>query len=352
MKLPGRVWVLVNVVIGLVLAACPAIRAADAELNLFAWSEYIPQAVIDGFTKETGIKVNYEAYSSNEEMLSKFLAAGAQYDLLQPSEYTVEALIKQNKLLPLDHARLPNLTNIAPEFKGLGHDPQLKYSVPYMAGTVGIVVNTEKIREPIRGYKDVFQDKYANRIVVVNDNRELVSWALHTLGRPINDITPESLEMARPIVTRWVSLIKLFDSDSPKTVLLNGDADLGIVWSGEAAILWNEDHKFHYILPEEGAHMFVDNLVIPANARNKDAAHAFINYILRPEVSKLISDEFPYTNPNAEARKLLSREQLENPASYPKATKLEIFRDIGKQSAAIDRMVTDIRSAAGKADKE
>jgi spermidine/putrescine transport system substrate-binding protein len=317
---------------------------AQKVLNLFAWSEYVPDEVIQGFTNETGIKINYEAYASNEEMLSKLLAAGATYDLIQPSEYTVESLIKLKKLAELDHSKLPNLKNLGFEYANLGHDPGLKYSVPWMAGSVGIVVNTERIKEPIKGYKDVFQDKYAGRIVVVNDNRELVSWALDTLGLPINDCSPAALAKAKPIVGKWVKLIKVYDSDSPKTPLLNGDVDLGIVWSGEAATLYNQDHKFKYILPDEGAHQFVDNLCIPANAPHKEAAMQFINYILRPEVSKKISDKFPYTNPNLEARKLLSKEQLDNPASYPKPQKMEIFRDIGKQAAAIDEMVTDLRS--------
>ena len=116
-----------------------------------------------------------------------------------------------------------------------------------------------------------------------------------------------------------------------------------VVWSGEAALCYEKDKKFQYILPAEGAHMFIDSLCIPTSAQNKEGAMMFMNYILRPEVSKMISDKFPYTNPNLEARKLLSKEQLENPASYPKAAKLEIFRDIGKAAADVDRLVTDLK---------
>ena len=143
----------------------------------------------------------------------------------------------------------------------------------------------------------------------------------------------------------WVKLVKVFDSDSPKTALLNGDVDIGVVWSGEAAILWNQNKKFQYVIPAEGAHQFIDVLAIPAKAKNPEAAHQFINFILRPEVSKLISAAFPYTNPNAAARKLLSADELANPASYPAAGKLETFRDIGKMAAAVDRLVTDLKSA-------
>jgi spermidine/putrescine transport system substrate-binding protein len=143
-----------------------------------------------------------------------------------------------------------------------------------------------------------------------------------------------------------VKLVKVFDSDSPKTPLLNGDVDLGIVWSGEAALLWNQDKKFQYIIPQEGAHQFLDVLAIPASAKNKAAAHRFIDHILQPAVSRLISDAFPYTNPNAAARKLLSAEALANPASYPPSNaKLQAFRDIGKAAADIDRLVTDLKSS-------
>ena len=318
---------------------------AGKSINLFAWSEYVPQAVIDGFTKETGIRVNYETYASNEEMLSKLLSGATAYDLIMPSEYTVEALLKQNKLASLDQSKLSNLGNIGEEFKNLAHDPGLKYTVPWMAGTVGIVVNTDVVKEPVKGYRDVFSEKYAGRIVALNDNREWVSWALATLGLPINEVTPESIQKIRPLLAEWVKRVKVFDSDSPKTALLNGDVDLGVVWGGEAAILYNENKKFVYILPEEGAHLFIDSLAIPAGAPNIEGAHLFMNYILRPEVSKLISDDFPYTNPNLKARELLTPEQLANPASYPAPAKMDIFRDIGKAASEIDQLMTDLKSS-------
>ena len=294
-------------------------RAAQGgELNLFAWSEYVPQSVLDGFTKETGIQVNYESYGSNEEMLAKLMSGASSYDVIQPSEYVVEALVKENLLLPLDKSKLPNLKNVGPEYWKQPHDPDLTYSVPYMQGTVGIVINTEKIKEPITGFGDVFQPKYKGRIVVLDDALEIVTWALATQGLGPDAVTEENLEKVRPVLAAWLPLVKVYDSDSPKTALLNGDVDLGIVWSGEAAILIKEQPgKFVYVLPKEGAHMFIDNLVIPKGAENVDAAHRFIDYILRPDVSKQISEEFPYTNPNLEARKLLSKEEQENPASYP-----------------------------------
>jgi len=331
----------------LVFAVSPAL--ADEELNLFAWSEYVPQAVLDGFTKETGIQVNYETYASNEEMLAKLLSGAASYDLIQPSEYTIEALVKEKQLLPLDHKKIPNLKNIGKEYWNQPHDPKLEYSVPYMQGTVGIVVNTQKIKHPVLGYVDVFQPANKGRIVVLDDALEIVTWALAANGLGPNDVTKANLEKIRPTLQKWLPLVKVYDSDSPKTALLNGDVDLGVVWSGEAAILINEQPgKFSYTLPKEGAHMFIDNLAIPKGAENKDAAHQFINYVLRPDVSVQISKEFPYTNPNVEARKLLTPAERANPASYPPGNpKLATFRDIGPMSADVDKLFTDLKAKSG-----
>ena len=328
-----------------VLAAVLSLAAtARADLDLFAWSEYVPQDVIDGFTKETGIKVNYTTYASNEEMVTKLLAGAANYDLVQPSEYTVEALVKAGKLDPIDWSKVPNLKNLDPAYLHFAFDPDHKYSVPYMTGTVGIVVNTDKVKDPIRGYKDVFQAKYKGRIVVLNDSREIATWAMEADGLPINTVNKQVIDRIRPTLAAWLPLVKVFDSDSPKTPLLAGDCDLGIVWSGDAALCYQQDHKFKYVLPAEGAHQFIDSLCVPTTAAHKADALQFIDYVLRPDVSKKISDKFPYTNPNAAARKLLSPEQLANPASYPPAQNFETFHAIGKATATIDKLVTGLKA--------
>ncbi len=345
-------------VLPLLLAACGGAKKAESagtsneekKLNIFCWAEYIPQAVLDGFTKETGIQISVENYASNEELIGKLLAGGGQYDLIQPSEYAIEVLIKDNQLIPLNQAALTNLGNLAPEFRSMAFDPGNKYSVPFMAGFVGICVNTEKVKTPIKGFSDVFVPALKNRIVVLDDSREIVSWALGEAGLGINDVSPENLAKIKPLLQKWLPLVKVYDSDSPKTALKNGDVDIGVVWSGEAAILYNDDKKFQFVLPEKGAHLFVDSMAIPKTAAHPQNAHLFINYLLRPDVSKMISDEFPYYNPNSAARSLLSPDQLANPASYPPAqdvARMQTFKDIGQQAAAVDEIVTQIK-AGGK----
>jgi spermidine/putrescine transport system permease protein len=342
MKPAARVLCLLLLCLG--VGSCKGAKQQAQFLNLFAWSEYIPQEVIDGFTRETGIKVNYEKYDSNEAMITKLSQGSSHYDLIQPSEYAVENLIHRNMLEPLDAAQIPNVKNLDAKYRDLPYDPGQKFSIPYMTGTVGIIINTNKIKDPIHGYTDVFQEKYRKRIVCLDDNREIVSWALDVLKIPINDITPDSLARAKPLIAQWIPLVRVFNADDPKTPLMAGDCDLGVVYCGDAATLCDSDPKFQYILPAEGAHQFIDNLCVPRGAEHKLAAEQFINYILRPEVSKLISDKFPYTNPNAEARKLLSQKQLSNPASYPHAEHLEVFHDIGSETKLIGEMMGELRS--------
>ncbi len=320
---------------------------AEKKLNIFCWSEYVPQEVLDLFTKETGIKVSMENYASNEEMLAKLVAGGGSYDLIQPSEYVIEGLIKEDLLAPIDHALIPNLKNVAPEFQNMSFDPGNKYTVPYMAGTVGIVVNTELVQDEITGYNDVFQDKFKKNIVVLDDAREIVSWGLNTLNIPVNDVTDENLEKVRPVLSKWLPLVKVYDSDSPKTALLNGDVAIGVVWGGEGAKLIEADKKFKWVSPKEGAHLFVDSLAIPKTAQHVKNAELFMNFILRPDISVKISNEFPYLNPNAAARELLTPEQRNNPASFPTAeeiSKMETFRDIGGQATKIDELVTSLKA--------
>lgn len=328
----------------LVLPVCRAAEPTDAVLNLLCWTEYVPASVTDGFTKRTGVRVAIENYNSNEQMLAMLRDKPRHYDLVQPSQAYVETLIHSGGLEPIDAARIPNLHNLDPQFRGLPHDSEGKYSVPWMAGTVGIVVNTEAVKEPIRTWADVFSGKYRGKIVAVNDQREMVAWALASLGMPITQIDNRAMERTEPVLRKWLPQISVFDSDSPHTALLDGRAVIGIVWSGEAALLWQKDHKFEYILPKEGAHMFLDSLAIPAGAPHNNVAEDFIQYCLEPEVSVLISKEYPYTNPNLAARKLLTPEQLANPASYPHIEeRLLPLRNIGNDTKAVDAFVRRIR---------
>ena len=324
-------------------------RPASKELKLFAWTEYVPQAVLDGFQKEYGVEVKYEAYDANEQMLAKVMP-GSDYDLIQPSEYTVEYLLKNQKLLPLDKSKLTNFANLSPDILNLAHDPGNKFTVPWMTGNVGIIYNTEKVKEPITGYADVFKDAYKGRIVVLDDSREIVTWAAATLGVQSNDVTSDTLKKVKPILAKWLPLVGAYDSTDPKGKLRTGEVDLGVTWNGEAARLLAEDaaagtSKWRYVIPKEGGHRFIDSLCIPVGAKNIENAHLFMNYILRPEVGVLIAREYPYTSPNAKAREMLTAAERNNLASYPTETSFETFKDLDEALIGdMDKLVTELKA--------
>ncbi|MGC1480731.1 MAG: spermidine/putrescine ABC transporter substrate-binding protein [Chthoniobacterales bacterium] len=317
-------------------------------LNVLAWSGYVPETILEKFEKQTGIEVNLETFESNEEMRQKLLSGDGSYDLIQPSEYVVESFIAEDLLRPIDHTAVSNVKNIAPEFRSLPFDPDNQYSVPWMAGTVGIIKNNELAPDPVTSFAEVFSGKYDGQIVVLDDPREIVSWALESLDLPINDLSEENLAQAKAVLDEWLPQVKLYDSASPKTALHEGNAAVGIVWNGEAAILLNQDpDKYTWALPEEGSHLFVDSLAIPKSATHPKNAELFMNFILRPNISQLISAEFPYLNPNAAAREALGPEALSNPASYPSDTelsRLQVFEKVDPPtSKAVEDLVTTIK---------
>lgn len=323
--------------------------AEERELHVLCWSEYIPPSIIESFSQKSGTKVRAENYNSNDQMLAKLREKPGYYDLVQPSQKYVETLIQTSALRPLDTASIPNLRHLDPQYRGLPHDPESRFSVPWMAGTVGIVINTAEVRELITTWADVFSGAYRDRIVIVNDPREMAAWALASLGLPITDITDANLARITPVLERWLPQVKVFDSDSPHTALLDGRAVIGIVWSGEAALLWQKDRKFQYVLPREGAHMFLDSLAIPTDSPQPALAAAFINHCLDPEVSVQISRAYPYTNPNLAARQLLTAEERANPASYlPDNPKLLPLRNVGNENSAVEDLVQKIRARLGK----
>jgi spermidine/putrescine transport system substrate-binding protein len=336
-----------STVLAFVLVSCSKTDAPKAppptELNVLARADYLPQEVIDNFVEETHIKIHLDTVPSNEAMQAKLTEGATKYDVIIAPDYLVEGLVKMNRLGALDFANISNFSGIMPEFKDQPFDPGNKFSVPYMSGVVGIIYNSDKIKTPIKTFNDVFKPDHAGRIVVMNDNRELVSCAMIAQGIPINDVTPENLSKVRPTVSQWVKLTKK-DAGSATSDLQKGNADIGIISNGEAALLITNDKRFKFAVPEEGAHRSIDSFAIPADAPQKASAESFINFCLRPEVSKSISEKWPYTNPNGKAREMLSQEQLGNPASYPTVTKPQIFRDIAKANVEIEKLMTEIRS--------
>ena len=336
-----------------------AAPAAEEEkvLNLFAWSEYVPQSLLDGFTEETGIQVNYDAFSSNEEMYAKISAGASGYDLIQPSDYWVGVMSRQGLLGEIDLTKIPNIANADPALPYDLYDPGHKYSIPYQWGSAALAVNTEKISEPIDSYMDLWNPEFAGKIVLLDDERQVIGMALMALGSSPNTTDPAELEEAKQLLLQLVPGVRLFDSDTPSTAILTGEADIGLIWNGEAGIAHAENSAVDFVYPQEGTIFWYDNLAMVKGAEHPEAAHAFMNYVLRPDVSLLITAEFPYSNPNAAALALL---QTDDPAAYdaymgfpamnPPAEALAnafVLSDVGSATEIYDKIWTEIKTAAG-----
>lgn len=317
------------------------------ELNLFAWSEYMPQSVLDDFEKLYGVKVRYTPYASNEEMHAKLTAGGAGYDLIIPEIYMIKVLQREGLLEKMDTANIPNLANIDERFKGLPHDPKNEYAIPYLWGTSGIVINTEKIKpDQIKTWDDLWKPEFKGQLVMLDDAREVIGIALRAEGHTMNTTDKAALEKAKERLKALKPNIKAFNSDSPKDLLLGGEVWGGVVWSGEAALLMRDDKKFQYIIPEPVT-QWMDNVAIPKGAPHKYTAEVFINFLLDPAVSARLSEEFPYGNPNKAAQQYIPEADKQNPAINPPAEslkKVEVIEDLGDEMNQIyDQIWTEIK---------
>jgi spermidine/putrescine-binding protein len=294
--------------------AAPPAKAGT--LNVFVWTEYMPDSVFAKFTEETGIKVNVSTYSNNEDMLAKVKSSNAGvYDIVVPSDYMVKMMIAEGLLQPLDQSKLTNLGNIGEGYLDPSFDPGNVYSVPYMSGVAAIIVDTAKVTDKITSFAQLLEPQYANSIVALDDPRAVIGATAKSLGYSLNATDDAELAVVEASLPALKSNVKLLDSDSPKSALLSGEASIGYMWNAECAICLAEGDNFELVFPEEGCYLFLDNLSVLKGAKNADAANEFINFILRADVSKLVSDEFPYTNPNAAAVALLPDSYKDNPAS-------------------------------------
>lgn len=285
------------------------------ELNVFNWTEYLPEDILKEFEKLYGVKVNYDTYSSNEEMHTKLKAGGVGYDVVFPSDYMVQVLTREGLLEKLDHSRIPNMTNLEDRFRDLPFDPKNEYSIPYMWGTTGIAYNTEVVKvDSIKGWADLWRPEFKDKLVLSDDPREVIGMALRLNGHSLNSTDAGALEQAKQKLLELKPNIKAYNSDSPKDLLLGGGVVAGVVWSGEAAKAMEENPKIRYVIPSEGSTIWMDNMTIPKGAPHRYTAEVFINFLLDPTVSARLSRAYPYGNPNKEAHKHLSRDHLANPA--------------------------------------
>lgn len=305
-------------------------------LNLYNWSEYMPQDVLEQFTEETGIKVVYTTYDSNEAMYArlKLLDSSSQYDLAVPSTYYVNKMRKEGLLAPIDHSKLSGFANLDPTLINLNIDPDNAYSVPYLWGTTGIAVNADKIDpETISSWADLWREEFKGRVMLTNDVREVFHIGLRILGYSGNSTNPEEIEAAYEKLAELMPSVRTFNSDAPRMPYLEGETDIGLIWNGEVVMGREDMEALTYIYPKDGVVVWMDSFVIPKNARNVEAAHRFIDFMLRPDIAARVSTDIGYATPNVPARELLDEEVASDRAVYPQPEDLvnaEFQEDVGE----------------------
>lgn len=301
--------------------------------HLYNWGDYIDADLIDQFEQETGYRVVYETFDSNEAMLTKVQQGGTGYDLAIPSEYMIERMIDEDLVVELDHSRINGLEHIDPDFLDLNFDPGNRYSIPYFWGTLGIAYNEDLMEgfEPT-SWEDLYRPELENSILMIDGAREVIGIGLQTLGYSLNSRDEGELQEATKQLRELSPNIKALVADEIKMYMIQEEAAIAVTYSGEAADMMWENESISYILPEEGSNLWFDNMVIPHTVQNEEAAYAFINFMLDPEVAAQNADYIGYSTPNETAMAYLPEETVEDEQFYPSETmmnNLEVYEDLG-----------------------
>jgi spermidine/putrescine transport system substrate-binding protein len=316
--------------------------AAENVVNIYSWSGYIPQSVLKAFTKETGIKINLSEYDNNETLYAKLKTSPhAGYDIIVPSSYFVQRMLKQNMLAKIDKTQLPNYANLNPLFLHKNFDPNNDYSVPYLWGSSGITINTDYFKpHSVTSWEELWNPKYKNQLMMLSDPREVFAIALFTLGYSVNDTNPKHIEEAYLKLKKLLPNVKIFNSDAEQTIYIDEDAVIGMAWNGDINLSQAENPKLKFIYPKEGFVLWIDCIAITKNAPHLENAHKLINFLLRPEIAKQISMQTGYSTPNLKAIELLPQEMQNNPIFNPSQETLsrgQLQEDLGATLATYEK---------------
>ncbi|QFF98307.1 extracellular solute-binding protein [Psychrobacillus glaciei] len=308
-------------------------KAGSDTVTVYNWGEYIDPDLIKQFEEESGYRVVYETFDSNEAMMTKIEQGGTSYDIAVPSEYAIEKMKKNHLLLPIDHSKIPNLKNIDPYFLDLSFDPKNEYSLPYFWGTVGIVYNPSLLDgQTFDSWEALWDPSLKGQVLLVDGAREVIGMGLNSLGYSLNSTDDKELQEASAKLKKLTPNVKAIIGDEVTQLMVNGEAPVALTWSGQAADMMSENDELDYAVPEEGSNLWFDNMVIPKTAANIDGAHAFINFMLGAEVAAQNADYVGYSTPNKAAMGLLDEEVTSNERFYPTEEmrdNLEVYNDLG-----------------------
>ena len=327
------------------------VTGGDNQLIVYNWGEYLDPDVIPMFEKKTGIQVVYEEYETNEIMYPKIQSGAIAYDVVCPSDYMIQRMIENDLLAEIDFDNIPNIKNIGATYleQSRQFDPKNKYSVPYCWGTVGILYNKTMVKEPIDSWSVLWDETYKDNILMQDSVRDAFAVALKYIGASLNSTDLNELEAAKQLLIEQKPLVQAYVIDQVRDKMIGNEAAIGVIYSGEAIYTQMENPDLEYVIPKEGSNLWIDSWVIPKNAKHKENAEAFINFLCRPEIAKMNFDYITYSTPNTAARELIEDPAIRNSTiAFPEAQELEhceTFRFLGdKYDALYNQLWREVKS--------
>lgn len=300
----------------------------DNTIVLFTWNDYMNPQVIQDFTKETGIKVKVEFFSNNEDMLAKMKRNPSYYDIITPSDYIVDHLVKKNMLAPLDFSKIPNSKYLIEPLKNPVYDTKGEYSLPYAWGTVGIIYDKTKVTSPIDSWNALWNSEYSGSIIMSDSIRETIGISLKSLGYSIQTRDPKILQEAKELLKKQVPLVMGYIGDETEDLMGHGEATLAVLWSGDAVNSMRKNPNMDYVIPKEGTILWTDCFIIPRSSHKKSLSEAFINYMYKPESGYRNWEFIGYSTPNKETWNLLPENVRIDPRWYPAIDRKDSFFEV------------------------
>ena len=330
----------------------PAFAEADkpfagTELTVYNWYDYIDPEVLDIFEEESGIQVSYVNFSQNEDMYTRVSTGAGSYDVIFPSEYMIQRLLKEDLLEELNLDNIPNLANVLPSLLDPSYDPGNAHSIPYMWGTLGIIYNTEMVEEPITSWNDLLDERYAGSIYMMDSVRDTIGLALKVQGYSMNSHDEDELAQAGDwlLNQKDAGLVAGYILDQAKDKMVANEAAMAVIYSGDALYAMEKNDKLAYVIPEEGSNIWVDGMCIPKGSQHKEAAEYFINFMCRPDIAQKNMEYIYYSSPIQQVVDGLSEEELASTAMNPTeemVARCEYYTDISDVAWMYDDVWMDV----------
>lgn len=331
------------VVLTVVFAGC---SSGSEKLYIFAYGDYFDPDIVDMFEDEYGIEVVYEEYAAPEDMYAKATSGANDYDLICASDYIIEKMLQEDLLLPIDFANVPNFANIGDTYKEMckSFDPELQYSVPHFWGTVGILYDRTKVSdEDVQSWSVLFDEKYADQIIMPNSERDAMLPALKVLGYDLNTTNTAELDEAANMLIEQKSLVQAYLLDeAARTKVSSGNAAMAVIYNGEAYLAFEENENVAYAVPQEGTNIWMDSWVIPKTAQHKESAEKFLDFMCREDIAAMNFDYIYYSTPNQAVYDSLDADVQSEKAIFPDQSIIDnssVFKYLGSDT---EKYYTDL----------